>query len=164
MKFFEAINVNNWDNFSSWEGVNYPSKSSKNVVKLVLLPCQAVLLYTTFHNNKCRFLEKAWELANMYLHSHCMTSRLNCWTAPMLICFNSLSSSICIKDVDRCWQADMQAVWATFPYVKQIKSKQKASLEIHHKIAQDCTQGTLVGTILIVGLSASILQDCALVS
>lgn len=53
----------------------------------------------------------------------------------------------------------MQAVWATFPYVKQIKSKQKASLEIHHKIAQDCTPGTLVGTILIVGLSASILQD-----
>lgn len=60
--------------------------------------------------------------------------------APMLICFNSLSSSICIKDVDRCWQADMQAVWATFPCLKQIskpKNKQrKKQTEISHKVSE----------------------------
>lgn len=60
--------------------------------------------------------------------------------APMLICFNSLSSSICIKDVDRCWQADMQAVWATFPCLKQIskpKNKQtKKQTKISHKVSE----------------------------
>lgn len=50
-----------------------------------------------------------------YLHSHWMTSKLNCWMAPILICLSSVSSSICISDVDRCLQADIQAVWATLP-------------------------------------------------
>lgn len=36
--------------------------------------------------------------------------------APMLICLSSVSSSICISDVDRCLQADIQAVWATLPW------------------------------------------------
>lgn len=35
--------------------------------------------------------------------------------APMLICLSSVSRSICISDVDRCLQADIQAVWATLP-------------------------------------------------
>ena len=49
------------------------------------------------------------------LHSHWMTSKLNCWMAPILICLSSVSSSICISEVDRCLQADIQAVWATLP-------------------------------------------------
>lgn len=36
--------------------------------------------------------------------------------APILICLSSVSRSICISDVDRCLQADIQAVWATLPY------------------------------------------------
>lgn len=44
-----------------------------------------------------------------------MTSKLNCWMAPILICLSSVSSSICISDVDRCLQADIQAVCATLP-------------------------------------------------
>lgn len=108
-----------------------------------------------------RFVEKACELAGVYLHSHCMTSRLNCCTAPMLICFNSLSRSICIKDVDRCWQADMQAVWATFPYAKQTNKQAKckqANMEICRKVSQDGTPDTLLsGTVLTVGFSGSVL-------
>lgn len=44
-----------------------------------------------------------------------MTSRLNCWTAPMVTCLSSESNSICISDVARCLQADIQAVCATLP-------------------------------------------------
>lgn len=79
--------------------------------------------------------------------------------APMLICFNSLSSSICIKDVDRCWQADMQAVWATFPCLKQISkpkiSKKRNKQKYHIKYQKYYVSGILL--FLFWGVQESLL-------
>lgn len=81
----------------------------------------------------------------------------------MLICFNSLSSSICIKDVDRCWQADMQAVWATFPCLKQIskpkiskqRNKQKYHIKYQKYYAPDIFLFLFWGIRVTTGLSVS---------
>lgn len=51
--------------------------------------------------------------------------------APMLICFSSVSSSICIRDVDRCLQADMQAVCATLPCAE------RAGVEVGARIMKE---------------------------
>lgn len=62
-----------------------------------------------------------WENIFFYvLHSHCMTSRLNCWRAPIETCFTSLSKRKFIRAAAICLQDDMQAVCATLSY-KYIK-------------------------------------------
>lgn len=50
------------------------------------------------------------------LRSHSLTSKLNCCSAPRVSCLTSASSKSCIKDVAKCLQADIHAVWATFPW------------------------------------------------
>ena len=51
-----------------------------------------------------------------YLHSHCMTSRLNCWIAPMDINFTLSSSRNSLSESAKCLHVDRQAVWATLPW------------------------------------------------
>lgn len=71
----------------------------------------------TWYGKKCEWVCINEHFRNfLYSHSHWITSKLNCWIAPILICLSSVSRSICISDVDRCLQADIQAVWATLPY------------------------------------------------
>ncbi len=72
-------------------------------------------LFFCFFFTQCKYAIMK-RLKTHYSRSHCMTSRLNCWTAPMLICLSSVSSSICISDVARCLQADIHAVCATLPW------------------------------------------------
>lgn len=48
--------------------------------------------------------------------SHSLTSVWIWCRAPMEICRTSGSSSSCIREVEMCLQADMQAVWATLPW------------------------------------------------
>lgn len=48
--------------------------------------------------------------------SHSTMSVWSWYRAPMEICLTSGSSRSCIREVEMCLQADMQAVWATFPY------------------------------------------------
>ena len=46
---------------------------------------------------------------------HSLTSKLTCCNASKMSCRTSASSKSCIKEVAKCLQADIHAVWATFP-------------------------------------------------
>lgn len=54
-------------------------------------------------------------MKNWNLLSHSPTSTLNCCRAPIDTCLTSDSNSSWSREVDRCLQADMHAVWATLP-------------------------------------------------
>ena len=47
---------------------------------------------------------------------HSLTSKLNCCNVSKVSCRSSASSKSCIKEVAKCLQADIHAVWATFPW------------------------------------------------
>lgn len=76
---------------------------------------QCGLSFEMFSIIKTHHIFNTLNYINFHLHSHWMTSKLNCWRAPILICLSSVSRSICISDVERCLHADIQAVWATLP-------------------------------------------------
>lgn len=48
--------------------------------------------------------------------SHSLTSMWSWCRAPMEICLTSGSSRSCMREVEMCLQADIQAVWATLPW------------------------------------------------
>lgn len=60
-----------------------------------------------------------------YQHSlsHSLMSALSWCRAPMEICLISGLSKSCIKEVEMCLQADMQAVWATLPCKRHRESE-----------------------------------------
>lgn len=88
------------------------------------------------HNHAIRFRE-AYEWSFSFcsrsnLLSHSLTSTLNCCTAPIDTCLTSASNSSCSREVERCLQADIHAVWATFPYRERRKGKgDKYKCEVH---------------------------------
>lgn len=88
------------------------------------------------HNHAIRFRE-AYEWSFSFcsrsnLLSHSLTSTLNCCRAPIDTCLTSASNSSCSREVERCLQADIHAVWATFPYREKRKGKgDKKKCEVH---------------------------------
>lgn len=88
------------------------------------------------HNHAIRFRE-AYEWSFSFcsrsnLLSHSLTSTLNCCRAPIDTCLTSASNSSCSREVERCLQADIHAVWATFPYREKKKGKgDKKKCEVH---------------------------------
>ena len=65
----------------------------------------------------------------------------------MLICFSSLSINICSSEVDRCLQADMQAVWATFPWGEEQQGAGRRGTRSREFRDRLSTAGTRIATI-----------------